>query len=418
VTVAFIVEKFPNISETFILAEIVGLIRRGIDVDIFALTRGSRADIHPEFVEYRLADRTFYCVPNLRSRIRRLVAALPATAAMLRHNGRAFLACALARKRGLRSRTFVSLARAFITSGRQYDLVHAHFGPNGIRAQVLRQAGVFAAPLVTTFHGYDATSFITENGVSGYADLIANGDLFIAVSESMAQRLAAVGFPPSRTQVMRLGVDCRRFAPIAPTFEPAPVRVVSIGRFVEKKGFAFGIRAIVRARTTFPQLVYDIVGDGDLRAEFEDLVSELGAAPYITFHGYRDQSEIGAILGRADLALVPSVVAENGDEESMPIVIKEAMARGLPVVATRHAGIPEIVADGVNGILVPERDVDALAAALVRLSAHPAERLRLGTAARRLVETEYDNERLVDNLVERYRSLTGNARPALDFLHR
>lgn len=403
--VAFIVEKFPNISETFILDEIVGLIRRGLDVDVYALRRGTAADIHPAYAKYRLRERTVYGVPAVRDRLGRLLAAVPATLQMLRRNPAAFVICALTRKRGIQSRTFVSLARAFVDSDRTYDIVHAHFGPNGVRAQVLRAAHVFRAPLVTTFHGYDATSFVTDHGSSAYRDLAARGDRFLAVSQSMAKAMRSIGFPTERTSIMPLGVDCSTFTANTIDEQQHSVRVVSIGRFVEKKGLEFGIRAVAEAHARYPDLTYDIVGDGDLRASLESTVAQLGAGGFITFHGYKNQDEIGALLRGSDIMLAPSVTAANGDMESMPIVIKEAMARGLPVVSTRHAGIPEIVVDGVTGLLADERDHKALAQHLVSLATDGRRRHEFGGAARSVIESKFDNERLIDDLVSLYREV-------------
>jgi colanic acid/amylovoran biosynthesis glycosyltransferase len=403
--VAFIVEKFPNISETFILDEIVGAIRRGLEVDIYALTRGGASDIHPRYVEFRLAERTFYCVPPNHGRVARVLAGVPATLRLLVRKPRSLIHCARARKRGLQSRSFVALARAFVNADARYDVVHAHFGPNGVRAEVLREGEVFDAPIVTTFHGYDATSFVARNGASAYRELALHGECFIAVSESIANAIRAFGIPESRTQIMPLGVDCRTFASGPAAGEHDTVRVVSIGRFVEKKGFDVGIRAVVEARRQGARLRYEIVGDGHLRADLEGIVAQLGARDFIVFHGSKNQTEVAALLATADIMLVPSVTAASGDQEGLPIVIKEGMAMALPIVASRHAGIPEIVVHGETGLLVAERDFASLAAHLVALAGDRGERMRLGRAGRALIESKYDNETLVDELVSLYGKL-------------
>jgi colanic acid/amylovoran biosynthesis glycosyltransferase len=412
--IAFVVQIFPSLSETFILEEIVGAIRRGIDVDVFALERGAASDIHPLYAAHGLDQRTFYGVPADRGRIIRTLAALAATLQLMPRHARSILACARGGRQGVQARTFVSLARAFLTARRRYDLVHAHFGPNGIRAEVLRRAKLFDAPIVTTFHGYDATSFVVRNGPGVYADLARNGEAFIAVSESIARALRAIGIPESRTSVMPLGVDCSLFTPRAAMAPNETVRLVSVGRFVEKKGFEYGIAAVALARRSGARLRYDIVGDGPLRAKLAADVARLGLADAVVFAGSKDRTEIAALLAVADIMLVPSVTAADGDQEGLPVVVKEAMAMSLPVVGSRHAGIPEIVQPGITGLLANERDVAVLAEHLVTLAGDPAMRTRLGRAGRSLIEQKYENERLMDELVAMYRSVAARCAAARD----
>jgi colanic acid/amylovoran biosynthesis glycosyltransferase len=403
--IAFVVDKFPNISETFVLDEIVGIIRRGIEVDIFALARGRETDVHPAYREFGLLDRTIYCVPNIRSRVGRLLTAVPSTLVMLARNPMAFVKVATTRRAGIQARTFLSLARAFVNAGRTYDVVHAHFGPNGIRAAALRSAGALSAPIITTFHGYDATSFIVKYGISAYRELASLGDCFIAVSESIARALPSIGIPRERTIVASLGVDCEQFSLRPARPEREAIRIMSVGRFVEKKGLEYGIHAVTEARRTCPQIVYDIVGDGMLRPELEALIAELHAESFVHLLGYKNQAELRALLNETDIMLVPSVTAADGDQESMPIVVKEAMASGVPVVASRHAGIGEIVAHNVTGLLADERDVGGLAECLVLLAQDARLRERLRTAGRETIEARFDNECLIDDLARLYRDV-------------
>jgi len=403
--VAFVVDKFPNISETFVLDEIVGIIRRGIEVDIFALERGTEADVHPAYREFRLRERTIYCVPNVQSRLGRLLAALPSTLLMLARNPKALVKAATTRRAGIQARTFVSLARAFVNAGRTYDVIHAHFGPNGVRAAALRSAGAVRAPIVTTFHGYDATSFIVKHGVSAYRELASLGECFIAVSESIARALPSIGMPRERTVIKPLGVDCEQFSLLPPRPDRGAIRIMSVGRFVEKKGLEYGIRAVTEARRSCPNIVYDIVGDGMLRPQLEALIAELHAESFVHLLGYKNQAELRGLLDRTDIMLVPSVTAADGDQESMPIVVKEAMASGVPVVASRHAGIGEIVAHGVTGLLADERDVRGLAECLVLLAQDARLRERFRATGRETIEARFDNECLIDDLARLYRQM-------------
>jgi colanic acid/amylovoran biosynthesis glycosyltransferase len=118
--------------------------------------------------------------------------------------------------------------------------------------------------------------------------------------------------------------------------------------------------------------------------------------------GWKTQQEVAEILGQAHVLLAPSVTAPSGDQEGTPVALMEAMAMGMPVIATRHSGIPEMVRDGENGFLVPERDPEALAERIAHLARHPEQWEALGRAGRAVVEREFDVNPLNDRLVEIY----------------
>jgi glycosyltransferase involved in cell wall biosynthesis len=180
------------------------------------------------------------------------------------------------------------------------------------------------------------------------------------------------------------GVDARAFAPRAPEGAlrvrygvPAQaVLVVAVGRLVEKKGFAY----LVDASAKVPGVHVLIAGDGDLRAALEARAHERRAP--VTFAGNLARAEVAAVLAAADVVAVPSVIDRAGNVDGLPNVLLEALAAGTAVVATRVAGIPEVVADGENGLLVAPQNADDLASALRRLAEEPEMRARLGAAAR------------------------------------
>jgi colanic acid/amylovoran biosynthesis glycosyltransferase len=206
--------------------------------------------------------------------------------------------------------------------------------------------------------------------------------------------------------VLPSGIQCARFR-FAPRQPPGDgrVRVVTTGRLVEKKGVEYGIRAVARLRAAGVSVEYAVVGDGPLRPALEQLIGELGLAGAVSILGWRQESEVARVLDRAHLFLSPNVTAANGDEDAPVNVIKEAMATGLPVVGTRHGGIPEVVQDGVSGFLVAERDVDALVERLGHLVAHPELWPGMGQAGRAWVERHYDAPMLAARLEEIYRQL-------------
>jgi colanic acid/amylovoran biosynthesis glycosyltransferase len=178
--------------------------------------------------------------------------------------------------------------------------------------------------------------------------------------------------------------------------------VLMIGRFVEKKGFDYGIRAFARVVRGGQPATLTLAGTGELERSYRKLISDLRLEPYVTFAGVLTADEVAEELARTDVLLAPSCTAHNGDLESGLLVAKEAGAASVPVVASQHGGIPEIVEDGITGYLVPERDDRALADRLGRILADPTLRAQLGTSARAKVEREYNLRRQVAMLESLY----------------
>jgi glycosyltransferase involved in cell wall biosynthesis len=307
----------------------------------------------------------------------------------------------------------------YITTGRaaaldraiareEVDLLHAHFGVEGLYA--LSFALRHQLPLITTFWGFDATMSRTKLLLSGkpawmryalFAErLRRRGTLFIAVSEFIRSRLLESGFPPDRTIVHYNGVDVRAFAP--PDHETDGRTILSVGRLVEKKGMEYLIEAFARIAGEAPEVRLEIAGDGPLRRPLERLTSERGLSARVTFHGSLPHREVAALMQKSSIICQPSVTAANGDSEGLPTVVLEAAATGKPLIGTRHSGIPEIIADGTTGFLVPERDVAALADRILLLIKSTDLRRRMGKAGRERIEREFDLRKQAKRLEEIY----------------
>ncbi len=399
-TVAFVLaDPFPVVSETFILNQITGLLDRGHDVRMFA-QRPTGALAHADVARYGLIERTTYWPSFPRHRGARVARALGMLA---RHP-------ALARTLDPRfGRDGVSLQLLYRASSlaprRAFDAVLCHFGWNGNLAVMLRRAGVLGGPLVTFFHGADVSLHLDARP-DLYRALFREGALFLPISEHWRRKLVRHGAPEVRTHVHRMGIDCGRFAFVERRPSPgAPLRLLSVSRLVEKKGILFGVRAVARLAAQGLDLRYEIIGDGPLRESIEREAARLGMADRVTVSGWQDQSSVRAAIDRAHVLLAPSVTAADGDQEGIPVVLMEAMAAGLPVVSSRHSGIPELVEDRVSGRLVAERDDAALADAIAEMVAAPDEAIRMSRAARARVERRFDVRGLNDRLVERLEGL-------------
>lgn len=269
-------------------------------------------------------------------------------------------------------------------------LLHAQFGTDG--AMALPLAKRLGVPLVTTLRGFDIGRSRGGLLLSGrlswmrYAllqrRLARDGDLFFAVSDALRAAAIARGFPAKKLFTLYNGVDLDRFRPGG---ERDPLTVLHVGRLVEKKGTALLLRAFARVRESVPEAKLVIVGEGPLRPRLERL-----AGPGVAFLGAQDAETVGEWMRRAALLAAPSLTAPGGDSEGLPNVVVEAAASGLPVVASRHAGIPEAVEDGKTGFLVPEGDAEALARRLAEMLGDGDLRMRMGAAGRALAEGKFD----------------------------
>jgi glycosyltransferase involved in cell wall biosynthesis len=287
-----------------------------------------------------------------------------------------------------------------------YDLIHAHFGTSGMYA--LPYASRYRLPLVVTFHGVDVTvlsswaRFLPHRWpYAALAPRLLNRmTLGLCVSNEIHDRLRALGAPADRLVIHRLGIDLTQFTIGAR--DPERVEVIMVGRLVEKKGFEYGLQAFARVAKSTSNVFLTIVGDGPRRRTLEQLVAQLGIGDRVQFTGVLASHEVGERLRRSDVMLAPSVTGRDGNREGSPMTVKEASASQVVPVSTHHAGIPEIVADGVTGFLVDERDVDGLADRLGRLVRDQHLRVQLGRAARAKMEREFDNRRQVDELEQLY----------------
>jgi colanic acid/amylovoran biosynthesis glycosyltransferase len=289
-----------------------------------------------------------------------------------------------------------------------YDLLHAHFGPVGRSYRFTRE--LWRAPLVVSFHGYDFTTLPRKQGPGLYRELFEAADAVTVNSGFTRGRVEALGCPASKLRLLPLGLDLAVF-PFGVRTLPRkdPVRLLTVARLVEIKGHEFVLRAVARVRARYPEIRYDIVGEGPLRKKLEELVAELGLQDAVTLHGARTGAFVRELMKGAHLAVLASVSIE-GDAEGQGLFLQEAQACGLPVVATEHGAFPEGLVPGKSGFLVPERDVDALAERLEFLVTHPEVWDGMGRAGRALVEERYDIRQLNDRLVELYRETSATFR--------
>jgi len=273
--------------------------------------------------------------------------------------------------------------------------VLAEYGPIGADVvDACRQAGI---PLIVHFHGFDASQRkILEAEKHRYPILFRDAAAIVAVSRSMQRTLIRLGAPAGKVHWNPCGIDCSAFEGAKPV--EAPPIFLAVGRFCEKKAPAITLRAFAEVLKEFPSARLRMIGFGPLMDSSVQLARDLGIADAVTIMGPCPPRVIQEEMRQARCFVQHSVVAPDGDSEGTPVSILEAGASGLPVVSTRHAGIPDVVLDGETGFLVEEQDFSGMAERMLRFAVDPALAGKMGEAARRWIESEFSMAKRVGNL--------------------
>ncbi len=220
------------------------------------------------------------------------------------------------------------------------------------------------------------------------SDLVSEASFVVTVSDFSANWLRR-DFPEAAGKVYRVynGLDLSAFRPATRVVKP--VRLLSIGRLIEKKGFAFLVEACHRLHSSGIDFVCEIVGEGPERGRLEELIQAYQLSDRVRLTGSMPQTEIADLLARSSIFVFPAIHDRSGDSDNLPTVLIEAMASGLPVIATEIAGIPEIVKNNENGILVQEKDTAQLANAMRVLASNQHLLEQYGSMSRRIAAEKF-----------------------------
>lgn len=386
--VAYVVSRFPRLSETFVLYELLALEREGIRVEIFPLLRQRERVVHPEAVP--LVARANF-LPFLSRRI------LGSQLFFLRRRPRAYLGALWAVLRGTwRSPNFLiggigifpkvaHAARRMEAEGVRH--VHCHFANHPALAGLIVHR-LTAIPYSFTAHGSD----LHVNRVM-LREKVAEAAFVATISEYNRRIIATECGADDQVVVVRCGVDTRVFRPRARSGAGRPFRILCIGTLHEVKGQRYLVDACRTLVDEGVDVACTLVGSGEDERALRRRIADLGLTERVLLVGSRTRDQVAALLAEADVLVAPSVPTRKGKREGIPVVLMEAMASGVPVVASDLSGIPELVEDDVTGLLAPPRDSAAIAAALERLHADEALRRRLGAAGRARVERDFDVRR-------------------------
>lgn len=273
--------------------------------------------------------------------------------------------------------------------------VMAEYGPMGVL--VMEACRRTSVPLVVHFHGYDASErAVLAEHAETYPTMFRRAAAIVSVSRAMQRKLVALGAPPEKVHYNPCGIDPREFAGGEPAARP-PV-FLAVGRFVEKKGPLLTIKAFAEAHRACPESRLRMIGDGPLLDECRELAHALGVDGAVTFLGAQPHGVVREEMRRARCFVQHSLEASNGDSEGTPVGILEAGASALPVVSTRHAGIPDVVIEGRTGFLVEERDTGGMAACMISLARDAELAGRLGQEARQHITRHFSQEQSLGRL--------------------
>ncbi len=402
--IAIIVNRFPTLSGTFILNQITGLLDMGHDVRIFANSNPKEKKLHPDVKKYHLMENVHY-FDRYKNKIMRILNVVYLIISNFHKNPIKILKSLNIFKYHKEALSLKLFYLLILFLNKNFDIIHCHFGPNGIIGVQLKELGV-ESKIITTFHGYDMSMFILNKGSNVYKNLFLNGNLFLPISDYWKRKLVKLNCDEKKIIVHRMGINLEKFKYSERKIQPGePIKILTVGRLVEKKGHEYLIKAIAKVITNHTNITCIIAGDGPLRNKLESLVSELGIENHVKFLGAVEQNEVIKLYQQAHIFVLPSITASNGDQEGIPVVLMEAQAVGLLIISTYHSGIPEVIMDGKSGFLVPEKDVNALADRLDYLIKHPEIWLEMGRRGRNFVEEKYDIKKLNQQLVEIYQNL-------------
>ena len=376
--IAYVLSMFPALSESFILNEIVQLLKKGHDVQIFSMHKPTEDILHEEVNEYHLLEKTHYFGRNqifaviffkeLKYFLKPLVQDL--------YNLK------ISKNRLKQDLKLAYFATIMDENG--VALIHAHFANMG---SVARRLGkMLGLPYTLTAHAFD---IYMEPDTDELRKVMNEADLVVTISEYNKNCLRDEIGVNNKIEVIRCGIDLDKFKPQKIGADDR-IRLLTVARLVEKKGIAYLIKAIPVVIEEVPNCNLTIIGSGLLYGILQQLVRDLDIERYVQFRGDVSDSKLIRYYKEVDMFILPCIVTENGDRDGIPVAMMEAMTMKLPVISTNVSGIPELVEDGATGILVPPNDEKAIADAIITLCKNGELRVKMGVDGRKKIERGFN----------------------------
>jgi len=385
--IAYIMSRFPKITETFILYEILELRRIGLEIEIFPLIIENEAVKHPEVetltghVHYNrilsketLAAQLYWLYKQPKNYLRAWWRAIRGNFSSPKFLARTLITVPMA----------AQFARQIQALGIKH--IHAHWATHPTLAgYVIHQ--LTNLPYSFTIHAHD---LYVERPMLDEKVRLAS--FVVTISEYNRQLLQELygTTAADKTIVVHCGIEPEVFQPQPTKSSTGPFTIICIASLEEYKGHPYLLEACAQLKAEGIDFRCLLVGEGSQRSHLESQIMQLGLDNHVTLLGRQPRSRVQKLLDEADVMALPSVVAKSGKKEGIPVALMEALAMELPAIATRISGVPELIVDGETGLLVPERDAQALATALLRMYNEPELGRRFGPTGRAKVMQEFN----------------------------
>lgn len=380
--IVYLLNFFPKLSESFILNEINLLSKIGVNINVLA-TSSIKGELFHDNYQY---ERKVYYYERKRARVldlfnRQNLSHLVNSPALV--NPKINLYC------GLVAQQFTEVAKEF-----NNDLLHSHFASNAtlIEMSVSRNLKVpftFTVHASDLYRGTETSSWLTKKRFLSKLGSKASG--IVAISDYNRNFLIdKVGVDAEKVQVIHCGIDSKVFNRATP-YEPSK-RILCVGRLIEKKGIKYLIEAMAHLKNRF-EVTLSIVGTGPDEAMLKQLADGLGVSSSIKFLGDISDTKLIALYENSGIFVLPCIISFDGDRDGIPVALMEAMSMGLPVISTDVSGIPELVKNGKNGLLVKQKDSKLLADAIESLLNSPETCKQFGEEGRKTIIQEFDIEK-------------------------
>ncbi|WP_413728007.1 glycosyltransferase [Sodalis sp. RH19] len=395
----FFVMEFPVPSETFVMNQITYFIDHGYDVNIIAVFPGDFINTHKDFVNYKLASKTTFLLPreNKNKILKVVMRSLIVASNFYKYLVRDALS---SRQFGIHSKNLI-LPSIMALNNKKIDADYflVHFGFSGVLANKLRKLGLFNGKIATIFHGADISrADVLSLYHDDYIRLFDDTEILLPVSYLWRNKLITLGCKPDKIRVIRMGINPKNFKLKKIRAPGLKLKILTIARLEDKKGINIAIEACAILKARGVQFSYEVIGSGVLMSNLQEQIDKLHLKNDVKLLGFKAQEDIMAYLNEADLFLLPSRTAENGDMEGIPVALMESMAVGTPVISTYHSGIPELIEDKVTGWLAPENNAICIANIIEKIVKSGDSNSLIITNAREKIEKEF-------NQLESYASL-------------
>jgi len=386
--IAILVKQFPKLSETFVLGEVASLTDHGVDLRIFSMSEPSEAIQQPDAARF-LEPVTYLC------RTSRMRAYFALFVSLLRKPMRIIAFLRIAK----RNRELLHTLGAILAASQSNRISHIHAHYISEPAALADAAASMRSSMTFSVSAHAKDIYLTP------ADEIAerlNNALFVATCTRHNYQYLRNLTPTNRYRVYLVyhGIDTEHFAPKHKPDSQQPPLILSVGRFKEKKGFDLLIKACAKLAATHTPFQCDIIGYGDQEQHLKSLISSHVLNHFVRLRSAVAHSELRDIFHTADIFTLPCRITSDGDRDGIPNSMLEAMASGVPIVSTPVSGIPEVIREGVNGLLIEPENVGAIAKAIQTLLDDPALRSKLGSSGRDTVLQHFSWEQNILPLIQ------------------